>query len=95
MLSACETGLGEASGGEGIYGIRRALAMAGVETQVVSLWQVDDAATAAFMTGFYDRLLAGEERSVAMQQTKLAMREAEVGADRMEWAAFVLAGEWR
>ena len=97
VLSACETGLGEASGGEGVYGIRRALAMAGVESQVVSLWKVDDAATAAFMTGFHDRLLAGQERSEAMRQTKLAMREADAEADagRMEWAAFVLAGEWR
>ena len=95
VLSACETGLGEASGGEGVYGMRRALAMAGVESQVVSLWKVDDAATAAFMTGFHDRLLAGQERSEAMRQTKLAMQEADGGGDGMEWAAFVLAGEWR
>src|SRR5262249_50057244 len=41
VLSACDTGVGQTSTGEGVFGLRRALAMAGAETQVMSLWRVD------------------------------------------------------
>lgn len=53
VLSACQTGVGQVQNGEGVYGLRRALVLAGVRTQVVSLWKVDDAATQAFMGHYY------------------------------------------
>ncbi|HXU08270.1 MAG TPA: CHAT domain-containing protein, partial [Blastocatellia bacterium] len=73
VLSACETGLGEVHNGAGVYGLRRALVLAGSETQVMSLWSVNDVATRDLMMGFYKRLQAGENRAEALRQTQLTM----------------------
>ena len=73
VLSACETGLGEVRNGEGVYGLRRALVLAGSESQVMSLWQVSDAATRDLMAAYYQRLQAGEGRTEALRQVQLAM----------------------
>ena len=73
VLSACETGLGDVHAGEGVYGLRRALVLAGSESQVMSLWQVSDAATRDLMVAYYRRLQAGEGRTEALRQVQLAM----------------------
>jgi CHAT domain-containing protein len=73
VLSACETGLGEVKNGEGVYGLRRALVLAGSESQVMSLWAVSDAATRDLMTDYYKRLQAGEGRTEALRQVQLTM----------------------
>ena len=53
MLSACDTGVGEVKNGEGVFGLRRALSLAGSETQVMSLWPVSDLGARDLMIEYY------------------------------------------
>lgn len=62
VLSACETGVGAVSPGEGVYGLRACSRSPGPETQVMSLWQVNDAAGRDLMIDYYTRLRRGEGR---------------------------------
>ena len=84
VLSACETGVGEVQNGDGVYGLRRALVLAGSEAQVMSLWQVSDEATRDLMVEYYRRLQAGEGRSEALRRVQIGMltgtRRDEAGA---------------
>ncbi len=73
VLSACETGIGEVKNGEGVYGLRRALVLAGSQSQVMSLWQVSDEATRDLMVAYYKRLKADEGRTEALRQVQLQM----------------------
>jgi TonB family protein len=73
VLSACETGVGEVSNGEGVYGLRRALVLAGSDSQVMSLWKVSDEATKELMVAYYKRLAADEGRAEALRQVQLGM----------------------
>jgi CHAT domain-containing protein len=96
VLSACETGIGQVQNGEGVYGLRRALVLAGVQTQVTGLWKVDDAATRDLMVDYYGRLSAGAGRSAALRAAQLAMLTNRSHPERRHpyyWASFVAIGE--
>jgi MYXO-CTERM domain-containing protein len=92
VLSACETGLGRVRDGDGVYGLRRALVMAGAETQVMSLWKVDDAVTRDLMVSYYDKLGRGGGRSEAMRQEQLALLGNADRAHPYYWASFIVSG---
>ncbi len=93
-LSACDTAQGTYQQGEGILGLRRAFAIAGAQTQVMSLWKVSDTTTATLMEKYYRRLLAGEGRSEAMRNTQLELLRDPATRHPRDWAAFVVVGEW-
>ncbi|UQA55381.1 CHAT domain-containing tetratricopeptide repeat protein [Polyangium aurulentum] len=93
VLSACETGVGETRAGDGVHGLRRALVMAGAETQVMSLWKVDDEATRDLMLAYYRSLRAGKGRSQAMHDVQRAMLADEKRAHPFYWASFIVSGE--
>jgi CHAT domain-containing protein len=92
VLSACETGVGKVTNGEGVYGLRRALVIAGAESLVMTLWQVDDLATRDLMAGYYARLQAGKGRSSALRDTQLAIAAQGKYAHPYFWASFLAAG---
>ena len=93
VLSACDTGNGKVTNGDGVYGLRRALVIAGAEGLVMSLWQVDDAATRDLMAGYYARLKAGKARSSALRDIQLEIHANPKYAHPYYWAAFLAAGD--
>jgi CHAT domain-containing protein len=94
VLSACESALGTVDAGEGVYGLRRALVLAGAESQLVSLWKVDDVATQELMTQYYERLLEGEGRAAALRSVQRAMLADPERQHPYYWAAFIPIGDW-
>lgn len=95
VLSACETGLGDVRTGEGVYGLRRAIVNAGAESQVLSLWQVDDVGTKELMLNYYRKLLDGEGRSEALRQAQLALIKSDKYNHPYFWASFIASGNTR
>jgi tetratricopeptide (TPR) repeat protein len=87
VMSACETGLGDIAGSEGVYGLQRAFKMAGTQSLIMSLWQVPDKETAEFMQIFYSSLLDFGNLNRAFAHTQEVMRKKH---DPYFWAAFVL-----
>lgn len=95
VLSACETGLGDVSVGEGVYGLRRALAIAGAQTILMSLWAVDDEATRDLMIGYYRQMANGEGRVEALRTAQLGILRTKGRAHPFYWAAFLASGDPR
>jgi CHAT domain-containing protein/tetratricopeptide (TPR) repeat protein len=97
VLSACRTGLGKEIQGEGLLGLTRGFMYAGAARVLVSLWNVDDAATADLMSRFYRGMLGPRHLSPAG-----SLREAQISISNEPrwrapyyWAGFVLQGEPR
>jgi CHAT domain-containing protein/Tfp pilus assembly protein PilF len=94
VLSACNSGVGDVRNGDGVYGLRRSLVLAGSESQVMSLWKVSDQGTKELMVEYYKRLLRGEGRGEALRQVQLQMLKTPARRHPFYWASFIQSGEW-
>ncbi|WOD44628.1 CHAT domain-containing protein [Hwangdonia lutea] len=95
VLSACDTGSGFYENGEGVISLSRAFNYAGIPSTVMSLWEVDDEATAKIMTYFYAHLKLGETKDEALKNAKLDYlknTEDELLKHPYYWSGFVLSG---
>ena len=96
VLSACQTGLGKEIKGEGLVGLTRGFMYAGAARVVVSLWSVNDRATAELMAKFYERMLKrGERPAAALRAAQVEMWRRRQWQSPYYWAAFTMQGEWR
>jgi CHAT domain-containing protein/Tfp pilus assembly protein PilF len=94
VLSACDTGVGEVKNGEGVFGLRRALSLAGSETQVISLWPVSDLGARDLMIEYYKALERGEGRGDGLRRVQLEMIKRKARRHPFYWASFIQSGEW-
>ncbi len=97
VLSGCRTGLGKEIRGEGLIGLTRAFMHAGAARVLVSLWDVNDEATAELMTRFYSRLLGSDKLSpaAALRAAQVSMANDKRWSSPYFWAGFTLQGEPR
>ena len=96
VLSACQTGLGKDVKGEGLIGLTRGFMYAGAARVVVSLWSVNDKATAELMTKFYEKMLKqGARPAAALRAAQVEMWKQKKWQSPYYWAAFTLQGEWK
>ncbi len=95
VLSACDTGIGDITTGEGVYGLKRALVLAGSESQLISLWKVSDDATKDLMINYYQLLQKGEGRRDSLRQIQLEMLKSETQNHPFYWASFIPSGDWK
>ncbi len=95
VLSACETGIGKEVKGEGLISLTRGFMYAGARRVLVSLWPVDDPATAELMKRFYRGMLKENlTPAVALKKAQIEMRKQPRWRSPYFWAGFVLQGEW-
>ena len=88
VLSACETGQGDLEG-DGVYGLQRAFKLAGVQTIIMSLWKVNDAATQMLMTEFYSHWIVNKmskRKAFETAREKVRAKYPEPSC----WAGFIM-----
>ena len=89
VLSACQTGLGDIKG-DGVFGLQRGFKKAGVNSLLMSLWEVDDRATQILMVAFYHNLLSGKTKKDSLYLAQKTLRQSENYDAPYYWAGFVL-----
>ncbi len=96
VLSSCHSALGTEIHGEGLVGLTQGFMYSGAARVLVSLWSVDDQATAALMKRFYQHLLEdGLRPAEALRKAQISVGREQLWQAPYYWAGFVLQGEWR
>ncbi|MBI3451206.1 MAG: tetratricopeptide repeat protein [Acidobacteria bacterium] len=99
VLSACGTGVGPVQSGEGVFGLRRTVQVAGVRTVIMSLWAVEDHAARDWVRSLYENRLKDASTVDAVRNASLRVidtrRRAGVTTHPFYWGAFVAAGDWK
>ncbi|MEM9552770.1 MAG: CHAT domain-containing tetratricopeptide repeat protein [Acidobacteriota bacterium] len=96
VLGSCRSALGEHIDGEGVVGLPRSFLRAGAARVMVSLWNINDAATAELMRHVYEAMLTrGESPAAALRGAQRALRADPRWNEPYYWAGFVLQGDWR
>jgi CHAT domain-containing protein len=93
VLSQCRMADGVPSSGDGVFGMRRAAAIAGVKTFVAPLWEIGDATEQRLMSRFYQELSAGKGRAEALRQAQLLLLRNSRAASFLDWAPLILSGD--
>lgn len=94
VLSACDTGVGDVRIGDGVHGLRRALVLAGAESQLISLWPVSDRSTRDLMVGYYRLVTNGAGRAEALRRAQLDLMRTPRYEHPYYWASFIQSGAW-
>lgn len=94
VLSACETALHDAAGGDEMFGLTRAFLVAGASRVLAALWPVDDATTAELMSDFYAGLRRSMPPAAALRRAQLAARQRRTHPHPFYWASFCMTGGW-
>ena len=89
ILSACRTALGKVSA-DGIYGLQRGFKLAGANSLLMTLWEVDDKATSILMKEFHKGLDAGLDKRSALEAARKYMRNTLEFSNPKYWAGFIL-----
>jgi len=99
VLSACQSGLGEVQASEGVLGLQRAFIYAGVQSLIVTLYEVPDRESGKLMKRFYDNLSKDPNKADALHEAQLGYLRERRGKDGtnpahpLYWAAYVLFGD--
>jgi CHAT domain-containing protein len=99
VLSACDTGSGKIKNGEGVFGLRRAFRIAGVQTLITSLWGVEDKDTKDWMEAFYEAIFSKKlQPAEAVREASLEvlrkLRNKKKTTHPFYWGGFVASGNW-
>lgn len=95
VLTACETGTGSISRGEGVLSLAHSFMYAGCPSVIMSLWQIDEKASADIIATFYKYLSQGKSRGEALRLAKLShlKKSAAASAHPYFWAGMALVGD--
>lgn len=93
VLSACDTGIGEVTSGEGLYDLKRAFQIAGARSVISTLWPISDRGTSEFMKSFYKKYLSGLGANDSLLATKREFIKSTKWSSPYYWAPFVLTGK--